>query len=474
MIKKFEIFESHLRNRTEFKISQSKPSLYSLEKLTDMFNNKNISFLELTHANVSIKQLFINDISDDNDYIIKIKPKSFELVKKKDITLSDYRIFKIYGLSDEFPSRYAIIPEIDFIKNIKYDTLNLNHLQRGDNMQERVFILLLSKISRSDVYFNNNVAEKYDRLWEEEIDIYRDNYPHNISKMGNQLGKIRKQIGYKFDIIYKDNSDFFINTKARELYNNNKKYRIKNYKFNKDKWNPSDIWIIRGTLEEHEKTVNNFRTLEELNSWLGDNIKNNENIIGISLKVNRHSKESWLDVVNMEGEKEPFDHKYIGYEYRPTNMTININYKWKNILNDKTGLSYMTIRNYSSGNSDKIGMEIHSNKGHMSGKLTGMLPSLFGEKYIDLQNLIIKSSNKDSIIHNIDKFELSRDIREDFIDVLLDDTKDYDYKEKSKLQGLLIANMIENHKNGSDWVINQMINYGRSQTILSAPYYILK
>ena len=74
---------------------------------------------------------------------------------------------------------------------------------------------------------------------------------------------------------------------------------------------------------------------------------------------------------------------------------------------------------------------------------------------------------------SLDNFNLLDNIEEDFMEVL-DNNIELDYKEKSKLQGLLIVNAVETHEEGPDWVVDQMVNYGRSQTDISAPFYFLK
>lgn len=471
MIKNFQIFEATLRqDRTEFKFSKSKPSIKGLNKLTKWYNDNSISFIDLTKTGVSIME--INEVLSKDNKIILIKPTTFDLVRVGSYNLDNYRVYKIYGLPDNFPVRYAMISEADFINNKNYQTLNLNKLQRGDNSQERVFIKMLCK--KLDCTMDNGLKiNKYNNEWQQEIDYYKKRFPKNVKKMKKQRKVLLKQVGLNWDQIILDNSNFFINKKAKELFYKEEEFVKKGYIFSKDKWNPSDMWMVNGNIEDIKKTVNKFQNLEELNSWLSECIKENKEIIGVSLKINKHYDKVWLDKVNVDHMKAPFRHIYDGYIYKPSTMSIFINYTIIQTETRTRTKGSIEIRNNNAGKTYNISMEIKSNKGHMSGKLTSILRPLFSDTdFFRLQNMIIKS-DKQTILDNIGQFKLLKHIENDFLDVL-NNGKPMDYKENSKLQGLLIVNMIETHPKGADWVIDDMINYGRSQSSVSGPFYTLK
>ena len=53
---------------------------------------------------------------------------------------------------------------------------------------------------------------------------------------------------------------------------------IDGIKWNSDKWNPSDVWII------YDENIPKFNHLREINLYLYKSIINNEGIVGLSLK----------------------------------------------------------------------------------------------------------------------------------------------------------------------------------------------
>lgn len=474
MIKKFNVFkdqinESTLRDGREYKISRSKKSIESLNDLTEWYNDDKISFLDITNTGVSLRE---TEDSIINEQLILIKQSSFQLIGSNDVDLNQYRLFKILGVPENFP-KYSIIKSSDFEEEKKYSTLNLNKLQRGDNIQEMVFIKLLGLMFKCTI--NTGIKEEmYNETWDDEITFYESHFPNNIKKMINQIDLLISKLGIDYSVIYKDSSDFFLNQRAKELFYENDEYYERGFKFNGDKWNPSDIWLLKGDISEYKKIVNEFETIEELNKWLGDNIENNENIIGISLKVNS-SKRAWLNKVNL-GYSPPFEHEYTGYKVSPTTMSVRIdyNYKWSRNGIEKSDDGHIDIRNFSGGRSSGVNLEIASKKGHMAGKATGILIPLFGNTNLfELMDVVKYSNTKEDLLKYSRLFALEEHISEDFMEIL-NNEKELDYKEKSKLQGLLIVNSIETHPKGADHVIHEIVNYGKSQSEISAPHYVLK
>lgn len=484
MIKKYKIFEAHLRGHgtedREFKISSSvsmSRKLLALEQelsiLTELQNENQISFLDLTKTGVHLE--LDGDEGDElgpTDIVILVMATTFHLRRVNQINIDEYKIFRITDLPDNFPSRYAVIKEIDFMRNKPYSTLNLNKIQRGSDIREQVFTKLLAL--ESDTSINTGVTEEFDgEDWQPQINYFFIRFPDYEDKMADQVEKIVSSISEPYDLLIKDYSKLFMNEKARELFN--AEYGERQYNFNVDKWNPSDVWIVKGDINEIKRTVNNFTSLVELNDYLLECVANSTGLIGISLKLSADAT-TYLDEVNTENAVV-FEHRYNGYDISETSMSVIINYTW--IIGNNNGPGKIDIRNFSGGRRDKVDLEIRST-GHMSGKLTGSLRPLFtgiqgqNNNYYDLQNLIVQQGQtKENLLATIDTFELVEDIRIDFENIL-NNEKEFDYKEKSKLQGLLIVNKIVTHIDGADSVIDQMINYGRSQTDVSAPHYILK
>jgi len=71
---------------------------------------------------------------------------------------------------------------------------------------------------------------------------------------------------------------------------------VPDQEFDKDKWNPADVWL------EYED-VPSFSTLTQLNNYLEDSIKGSKGIIGISLKLGTNS----VTRINMKGERPEYE-----------------------------------------------------------------------------------------------------------------------------------------------------------------------
>jgi hypothetical protein len=495
MIKKFKMFEAHLRDRTEFKISGSirnKEKLKRIQELSEWQNDNSISFLDLTNHRVKIEMIENRELDPNTDLII-IRPTTFELKKFSEVDIFKYKIFSIIGVPDDFPSKYALISTKDYMENKSYSTLNLAKLQRGDNVDEMVFMTLLSGKMNIPTHNGISFEQNDDQNRREQLEDYSEMKPDNLRKMESQCEIILKDFKGDFDVIYKDYSNFFVNLKAKELFYNNEEHKRRGYLFNKDKWNPADIWLIKGDMKDIEKQMSGFENLDELNSFLKQSIidQNLPNrVVGISLKLGR--QDSNLSLINMNGP-EPYEHKYLGYTISPKGMNININYSWTKIEYDedgrrvefnnctgenryKCGEGFITIRNYTGGKSSKVSIEIKGDtrQDHMSGKMTSYLRPLFYDTdFFELQNEIVNSENENALYEIIGRFNLEEEIFDEFI-IILNDDNPWDYKKMSKLQGLLIIDKMMKQDQGMDSIIHDMINYGRSQTEISAPHYVLK
>jgi len=97
----------------------------------------------------------------------------------------------------------------------------------------------------------------------------------------------------------KDRPNIDIVQLAKKLFPN----AVPDQKFDKDKWNPADVWL-------YYEDVPDYGKLADLNNYLLDSIKNSKGIIGVSLKLGRGK----VDKINMTKrqvyEVEDFDLKY--------------------------------------------------------------------------------------------------------------------------------------------------------------------
>lgn len=480
MFKKFKKFESHLRDRQSFRLSKTKKP-FSQVKNIDIEKIVDLSYFDLKE--IEDNQLQI-ELSTDNELqetepVLIIKPTTFQIKKVGEINFDYFKVFEIIGTPDKFPIKYALISSVDFNSNKYYKTLNLNKIQRGDAAQEIIMIKMLGVILGTPIYNGVNF-ENYNKKWEEDLEYYENIYPEYVKKIGSQIDQLLKNVGYDWDYVYKDNPKFFLYEKASELFYNDSEFRNRKYRFNRDKWNPSDFWFVKGDLDQIKNDIFKIDTLEELNDYLARCMRLNKGIVGVSHKLNRQLDKVWVNKVNFEGSTEPFEHKYLGYILRENSMSVDIRYQWNNTLTNQTGTGSIVVRNFSSGDYSKVGLELVSNKGHMSGKLTGFLKPLFSKTdFFELQDKIIELSSEE-ILENIEEFKLKEKIKKDFISTL-EDGKFEGYRLKSRLQGLLIVDKLEKlyitnekYNNPQDLAIHQMISYGRSQTDISSSHYVVK
>jgi len=480
MFRNFHKFESHLRDRETFKFSKTKRPFSEIKNIDvgEIINKSYFDLQEIDDSDLKIELSNNNEIKDE-DPILIIKPSSFQLKKAEELNFDYYKIFKIVGTPKKFPVEYAVISSVDFIQNKNYQTLNLNKIQRGDAAQEIIIVKMLSIILGVPIY-NGISFESYSKKWEDDLELYEELFPQYVKKIGRQIDDLLLGVGNDWDYVYKDTSDLFLYKKASELFYNTGIFKERNYKFNRDKWNPSDFWLIKGDLDQIKNTVDEMETLEDLNNYLARCMRTNKGIVGVSHKLNRYLDKVWVNKVNLDGATEPFEHKYLGYILRDNNMSVDIRYQWENTLTNQKGTGSIVVRNFTGGSSPKVGLELVSNKGHMSGKLTSFLRPLFSETdFFELQNKIINSP-PDEILSNVDDYNLKENIKEDFISTLNDENF-FGYKEKSRLQGLLIVDKLEKlhrinnkYKNPQDLAIHEMISYGRSQSDISSCHYVVK
>jgi hypothetical protein len=91
----------------------------------------------------------------------------------------------------------------------------------------------------------------------------------------------------------KDKSKLPIVNLAKEIFSTS----VPDQKFDKDKWNPADVWL------EYQE-VPTFNTLSELNNYLEDSISGKiSGILGVSLKLGTNS----VTRINMKGERPEYE-----------------------------------------------------------------------------------------------------------------------------------------------------------------------
>ena len=115
-------------------------------------------------------------------------------------------------------------------------------------------------------------------------------------------GWVKSHLGQskKFINDYKNTPTKFIKDRANipivQLAKSIFSTSVPDQEFDKDKWNPADVWL------EYED-VPSFSTLTQLNNYLEDSIKGSKGIIGVSLKLGTNS----VTKINMKGERPEYE-----------------------------------------------------------------------------------------------------------------------------------------------------------------------
>ena len=90
----------------------------------------------------------------------------------------------------------------------------------------------------------------------------------------------------------KDRSNLPVVELAKKVFSTS----VPDQEFDKDKWNPADVWL------EYED-VPTFSSLAGLNNYLEDSIKSSKGIIGVSLKLGKSS----VTRINLRGERPEYE-----------------------------------------------------------------------------------------------------------------------------------------------------------------------
>ena len=151
----------------------------------------------------------------------------------------------------------------------------------------------------------------------------------------------------------KDRSNIPIVKRAKELFHTS----VPDQKFDKDKWNPADVW-----LEYEEFVPDNYTTLDDINRYLKNSISVNNGIIGVSLKQGSNGPKP----INMKGYIPNYkvtDFKLSYGEFLAQNVTTEY------YGDELTGFSVM-YRLFSASSSETIRGEASKKKSKaMHGKV---------------------------------------------------------------------------------------------------------
>lgn len=144
--------------------------------------------------------------------------------------------------------------------------------------EDDLFNLKIWKDQCSGIIFNNG-TKTYSEKKVEQIHSVATSNEWNQSIL-NGVKAVRKKLGNTAPKEYhKDGAKFFLNTKAKKLYQGEGKYATD---WNADKWNAADVWFIYDSTVKSK--VDSINSLVELNNFLKTSLENKSGIIGLSLK----------------------------------------------------------------------------------------------------------------------------------------------------------------------------------------------
>lgn len=225
---------------------------------------------------------------------------------------------------------------------------------------------------------------------------------------------------------------------------------------NNDKWNPADIWMVDKSILNMDFPTN----LSELNGTLANLFADNL-LIGVSLK--KIGKSAKISIYNInEEEKEGYE--YVGYETRPTNNSVIIEYSDGKI----TFRTFNFATNFAGEIKGKTAAHGKIGQGPINDVLSqNNLPTLLPPKTIQ-ENINNKNKEFYQDYYNIYNKILENINSEDFNEYMRE--KDMNYLVSKYLSLKLTSIIQEQDKKVQDEVISDIIRYASSSTKSSSVF----
>jgi len=221
-----------------------------------------------------------------------------------------------------------------------------------DSKEHAVLNEMLAKDVYKRVYGANGKA--LDRAGAVGLATWLKKKPEWLKGHLAQCGKFIKGVDRAPAKFVKDRSNIPIVKRAKELFHTS----VPDQKFDKDKWNPADVW-----LEYEEFVPDNYTTLDDINRYLKNSISSKGlGIIGISLKAGDGAPKA----INLKGHIPNYkvtDFKLSYGEFLAQNVTTEY------YGDELTGFSVM-YRLFSASSSETIRGEASKKKSKaMHGKV---------------------------------------------------------------------------------------------------------
>lgn len=223
-----------------------------------------------------------------------------------------------------------------------------------------------------------------------------------------------------------------------------------------DKWNPADIWMVDKSILNIDFPTN----IQELNGTLA-NLYSDNLLVGVSLK--KTGKEAKISTYNI-GEEEKEGYQYVGYETKPSNNNVIIEYSDGKI----TFRTFNFATNFAGEIKGKTAAHGKIGQGPINDVLSqNNLPTLIPPKEIQE-----KIKNKDKEFYQ-DYYNIYNQILEDIDSENFNDymrEKDMNYL-VSKYLSLKLTSIIQNQdKSVQNEVISDIIRYASSSTKSSSVF----
>jgi hypothetical protein len=359
----------------------------------------------------------------------------------------------------------------------------------------------------------NDIKQKFEKFEEDNLEIVE-----SIIRQCKSITDVYKDSLQSLSAIYKNSSKYSINTFFVESLKEERekmKQGVSSYKslpdkINIAKWNPSDCWLVfkgydwvcrdltPASVERRFKKLG-VTSLQELNDFLGESIKNQTGVVGISLKQ-QTKKQSGFFPVNTDTASK-FVHMYNKYKASPNTTGTKIYYDYAllgQLIEDGSeekvepeikGAGEIDVRTFQQGTDKSISLEVKGSKSaeHMSGKAGALI------KFELNKNFTIQIAGKDVVINPytiLTYIRKSKDLEnlKEYMDenyeFIKDELKTIFYKDLSKekdsainsrLQAIFFTDFIERlPEDDRNHIVSSIIRFAKSESDWSAPHTIVK
>jgi hypothetical protein len=479
-----------------------------------------------------LKLYYTSELPELEEKVISIRPASLKIVKFSDII----KIFNVTDPSSElfiYKTTSLKFPFAIAKKGIKTNMIKqldrVGASARGDYFRETVFVIQFAirvweKFGHRIDCFNHDGRiqidyygdEGYrsakvisrDREFREKYEKYEENHLQIIEGMVKQCDSVIKHLGssvYNLSGVYKNSSSYSINNfflkelkDERDLIKDDASaFQSLPDKINIAKWNPSDCWLVFKGYEWccRDLSINsvtnkfkkmNISSLQGLNDFLGESIKNRNGLIGISLKQ-QTKKQSGFFPVNVDRDVK-FVHTYNKYNANPKNTGTKIIYDYAllgELIEDGSeekvepkvkGAGEIDVRSFTKGLNSAISLEVKGSQTaeHMSGKAGAIIKS---EMPSDMYKYLV-GIRKEKDLNEISKLISSYEFKVPQLKSIFDN--DLTAPEKtpeinSRLQAIFFTDWLEHQDEDTrNEIVSTIIRFAKSESDWSAPHTIVK